>query len=259
MPDGPALPGKPTDGLAHLPEPGVILFDLDGTLVDTVEARIEGWLDTFREESLPASPELVAPLIGADGRRLARDVAARSGRRLDDAEAERIDRRAGEHYDRRNRDPRPHRDAPALLAALSDSSLRWAIATSSRAEQVMRSVEALGLPDRPMIIDGSHVAQAKPAPDLLLLAAERLSVPAERCWYVGDSTWDMAAARAAGMVAVGVSSGSATAAALIEAGAHAALERLEELRTELWRRGRLSVEDAARAAGPRSRAGPASP
>ena len=58
------------------------------------------------------------------------------------------------------------------------------------------------------IVDGSHVKHAKPAPDLLLLAAEKLETPASACWYVGDSTWDMRAANAADMIAVGVPYGA---------------------------------------------------
>ena len=60
----------------------------------------------------------------------------------------------------------------------------------------------------PQLIDGSHVEHAKPAPDLLILAAQKLETRPNACWYVGDSTWDMRAAIAAGMVAVGVAYGA---------------------------------------------------
>ena len=106
----------------------------------------------------------------------------------------------------------------------------WAIATSSRAEQVASSVGALGLTTPPRIIDGSAVAHAKPAPDLLLLAARQLGADPERCWYVGDSTWDMRAAVAAGMLAIGVTAGAAAGAdELYAAGAAIVLETLDEL------------------------------
>jgi beta-phosphoglucomutase-like phosphatase (HAD superfamily) len=86
------------------------------------------------------------------------------------------------------------------------------IATSSRREQVTASVDALRLDREPTIVDGSHVEHAKPAPDLLLLAAERLGLSPSRCWAVGDSTWDMRASVAAGMPAIGVTAGSAVSA-----------------------------------------------
>jgi HAD superfamily hydrolase (TIGR01509 family) len=221
--------------LSELPDPEGLVFDLDGTLVDTVETRIRAWLETFEEVGLPADRDHVARLIGADGRRLAREVAAVAGRELEDERAEAIDRRAGEIYGRLNTDPRPLPGAGALLLALESSDLPWAIATSSRAEQVQASIDALGLTRPPMVVDGSHVEHAKPAPDLLLRAAERLHVPAQGCWCVGDSTWDMLAAAAAAMTAVGVPTGAVPAQALDDAGA-VAVTSLEALAAELRRR-----------------------
>jgi HAD superfamily hydrolase (TIGR01549 family) len=223
-------------GLAALPDPQGIVFDLDGTLVDTVEARIEAWLEVFREEGLPAQRERVAALIGSDGKRLAKEIAALGGRDLSDDDAERIDRRSGEIYDRINTDPRPLPGAADLLRALAGGRLRWAIATSSRAEQVRTSVAALGLADPPSIVDGSHVKEAKPAPDLLLLAASQLGVEPAHCWYVGDATWDMVAAVSAVMIPIGVATGAVGVGALLGSGAAVALEALEPLLAELRRR-----------------------
>lgn len=142
-----------------------------------------------------------------------------TGRQLSDGRAEAIDKRAGQIYDRLNTAPRPVPGARSLLIALGRSELAWAIATSSRREQVSASIRVLRLPEEPAIVDGSHVEHAKPAPDLLLLAAERLGTPARQCWYVGDSTWDMIAARAAAMTAVGVAYGAVPARSLLGAGA----------------------------------------
>lgn len=206
-----------------------VIFDLDGTLVDTVGTRIAAWLRTFEEEGIPASQAQVAALIGSDGRRLARLVADAAGNPLDDERAEAIDSRSGQVYSELNRDPRPLPGARELLQALEQRGIRWAIATSSRPDQVGASVDALGLPARPAIVDGSHVAHAKPAPDLLLLAARELGVDPMRTWYVGDSVWDMQAARAAGMHAVGVTTGAATLRDLEAAGASTTVTDLAEL------------------------------
>jgi HAD superfamily hydrolase (TIGR01509 family) len=218
-----------------LPDPGALVFDLDGTLVDTVATRIDAWLRVFAEESIEADTEQVALLIGADGKRLARTIAHESGRELSEGDAERIDARSGAIYDELNSHPRPIDGARSLLVALEHSALPWAIATSSRAEQVGVSVAALELPEPPLIVDGSHVEHAKPAPDLLLLVAERLEMAPGQCWYVGDATWDMRAAKAAGMVAIGVPYGAADEAALSEAGADA-VSALDDLEAELRRR-----------------------
>jgi HAD superfamily hydrolase (TIGR01509 family) len=207
-----------------------MLFDLDGTLVDTVPARIDAWIAAFDEFGISSSRAQLEPMIGIDGRRLAREGAEAIGRRLDHETAEAIDRRSGELFDERNADPRPLPGAREMLARLTERGRTWAIATSSRREQVAASIAALGLPDEPRIVDGSHVEHAKPAPDLLLLAARELGVAPERCWYVGDATWDMRAAVAAGMPAIGVLAGSVVdEAALREAGATVVLRTLEDL------------------------------
>ena len=116
------------------------------------------------------------------------------------------------------------------MEAIERDGLRWAIATSSRKAQVAASVAALGLDREPTIVDASHVEHAKPEPDLLLLAAKQLGVEPERCWYVGDSTWDMVAAVAAAMLPIGVTAGAAVdAAALAGAGAGAVVESLLDI------------------------------
>lgn len=210
--------------------PNAILFDLDGTLVDTVPARISAWAATLAEAGIPVTDAQLEPMIGIDGRRLAREAAEAAGRRLTDAEAEAIDRRSGELFDERNRDPRPLPGALELLRTLDERVVTWAIATSSRREQVASSLRALGLDREPRIVDGSHVEHAKPAPDLLLLGARELGVPPAGCWYVGDSTWDMRAAVAAGMVPIGVLAGAAVdERALRDAGASVVLPTLADL------------------------------
>jgi len=197
--------------------------------VDTVETRIVAWLRTFEEQRIPANRALVAKLIGSDGRRLARVVAEGAGQTLGSDREEEIDRRSGEIYSALNIDPKALPGALELLKTLDEHQRRWAIATSSRREQVDASVNALTLLSRPTIIDGSNVAHAKPAPDLLLFAARELGVEPSHSCYVGDSIWDMQAAAAAGMPAIGVVSGSATAVELAEAGALFTVETLTEL------------------------------
>jgi HAD superfamily hydrolase (TIGR01509 family) len=214
----------------RLPRPAAVLFDLDGTLIDTVELRIEAWATTFDEFELPVERSRLGPLIGVDGKRLAREVGAWFGRTLDADAAERIDKRCGEVFEGLNRDPRPLPGAGELVAAIEAGGIAWAIATSSRREQVRTSVEALGLAHEPEIVDGSHVEHAKPEPDLLLLGAKKLNVEAARCWYVGDSTWDVAAAVAAAMLPIAVTAGSAVSAdALRGAGAVLVVETLLDL------------------------------
>jgi HAD superfamily hydrolase (TIGR01509 family) len=205
-----------------LPRPAAVLFDLDGTLVDTVQQRIDAWARTFAEEGIPADQRHLATLIGVDGRRLAREVGATAGLTIDAERAEAIDKRCGEIFAEINGDPKPLPGVLDLVAAIERAGIPWAIATSSRREQAKPSVAALDLPHEPTIVDGSHVEHAKPEPDLLLLGAKELGVEPTRCWYVGDATWDIAAAIAAGMVPIGVTAGAAVSSEVL-AGAGAAL------------------------------------
>ena len=217
-------------GIDRLPLPAAVLFDLDGTLVDSVDVRIEAWERALAAAGLPTSRERLAPLIGLDGKRLATEIAALAGQPIDEARAEVIDRQCGEIYERLNHSPRPLPGVRRLIEVLERRTIAWAIATSSRKEQVTGSVAALGLAREPMIVDASHVKHAKPEPDLLLLAARQLGVAPARCWYIGDSTWDMVSAVAAGMIAIGVIVGSAVdAATLTGAGGAAVAETLDDL------------------------------
>jgi HAD superfamily hydrolase (TIGR01509 family) len=221
----------PTDDLRSLPRPDAILFDLDGTLVDTVQTRIDAWTQALEQSGLGTTRDQLAPMIGLDGRRLAREVATLAGRPIDEHRSEEIDKLSGEIYERINR-PRPLPGVHEIVAAIESAGLKWAIATSSRKDQVKTSVDALGLEREPSIIDASHVRNAKPEPDLLLYAAKELGVDPGRSWYVGDSTWDMVSAVAAGMVAIGVTAGSAVDGdALRSAGAAAVVETLGDLAT----------------------------
>jgi HAD superfamily hydrolase (TIGR01509 family) len=213
----------------HLPRPAAVLFDLDGTLVDTVQTRIDAWRAALESAGYPTTRDVLAPMIGLDGRRLASEVAALAGRPIDDARAEEIDKDSGETYERLNR-PRPLPGVLAVVEAIDEAGVPWAIATSSRKDQVGTSVDALALRAEPTILDASHVEHAKPEPDLLLYAAKELDVEPARCWYVGDSTWDMVSAVAAGMIAIGVVAGSAVGEqALRSAGAAEVLGTLDDL------------------------------
>lgn len=101
-----------------LPKPSALLFDLDGTLVDTVTTRLEAWLKALGDFDVSADRAQVARLIGSDGRGLARTVAESAGSPIDWDEASAIDHRAGEAYDELNTNPRPLEGVVELLDEL---------------------------------------------------------------------------------------------------------------------------------------------
>jgi HAD superfamily hydrolase (TIGR01509 family) len=221
-----------------LPEPAALLFDLDGTLVDTVRLRIAAWQEALGRHGIDVDQQRLGRYIGSDGRWLAREMARLiAGRDMDWAESDEADRESGAIFDELNRVPKPLPGSTELLTALEESRLTFAIATSSQPGQVAVSVEALRLPAPPPITDGSHVEHAKPEPDLLLASAAQLDVAPAKCWYVGDASWDMLACSRAGMVGIGVTTGAADAATLLGAGARVAIPDLTVLLAALRARG----------------------
>ena len=213
--------------------PRAIIFDLDGTLVDTVGTRVHSWMAVFPRFGIDPDPEYLAPLMGSDGKYLARMVAEHYGVELrpgDDAE---IDILAGAEFRVLNANPRALPAARDLLESLSDAGLPWAVATSSLPDDARESVASLRLREMPIICDGADVEHAKPAPDLLFKAAGLLGVEPEVAWYVGDSRWDMLAAKAAGMRAIAVLTGATDEAELRESGADIVYPSLAEFHAEL--------------------------
>ena len=220
--------------MSDLPRPDAVLFDLDGTLVDSVQRRIEAWQAALAELGVTVSAQAAGDQIGRDGAAVALELAASGGVHLDQDAAAALDSRAGELFGELNAVAVPAPGVPDVVSALDRLGIPWAIATSSRPAQVASSVAALGLSRPPRIVDGSAVENAKPAPDLLLLGARQLAVEPGRCWYVGDAVWDMQAAVAAGMVAVAVTAGSASdEPALRRAGAADVLPTLAHLADRL--------------------------
>jgi beta-phosphoglucomutase-like phosphatase (HAD superfamily) len=155
-----------------LPLPAAVLFDLDGTLVDTVETRISAWEQALANAGLSTGRDRIAPLIGLDGKRLASEIAALAGRPIDDARAEEIDRESGEIYERLNLAPGHSPGWPARCQ-FGRRGIRWAIATSSRKDQVgrrwMRSLTASRRSSMP-----ATSSTRSPSPTSPLLAAEQL-------------------------------------------------------------------------------------
>jgi HAD superfamily hydrolase (TIGR01509 family) len=213
--------------------PRAIIFDLDGTLVDTVGTRVHSWMAVFPRFGIQPEPEFLAPLMGSDGKLLARMVAEHYGVELRPGDDAQIDIEAGLEFRVLNAQPRALPAARDILESLTDQGLPWAVATSSLPDDARESVQSLGLRAMPLICDGADVEHAKPAPDLLLKAAGLLQVEPEAAWYVGDSRWDMLASRAAGMRAIAVLTGATAEVELRETGADAVYPTLREFMADI--------------------------
>ena len=219
--------------MTTLHAPRALIFDLDGTLVDTVGTRVDAWMDVFPSFGIDPDPEFLAPLMGSDGKLLARMVAEHYGVELKPGDDAQIDIQAGNEFRVLNANPRALPAARETLEWLTDRGMPWAVATSSLPDDARESVESLGLRSMPLICDGADVEHAKPAPDLLLKAAHLLDVDPAETWYVGDSRWDMVASKAAGMRAIAVLTGATTKPVLVEAGADVVYPTLAEFATDI--------------------------
>jgi HAD superfamily hydrolase (TIGR01509 family) len=208
--------------------PQAIIFDLDGTLVDTVGTRVDSWMEVFPNHGIDPEPAFLAPLMGSDGKLLARMVAEHCEVALKPGEDALIDIEAGAAFRILNAQPRSLPAATEILESLTDRGMPWAVATSSLPDDARESVQALGLRSMPLICDGADVEHAKPAPDLLLKAAGLLLAEPTETWYVGDSRWDMLASDAAGMRAIAVLTGATTEAELVDSGADVVYSTLRE-------------------------------
>ena len=143
-----------------------------------------------------------------------------TGRELDPALLERLRRGHADAYNRLSGDVRPLPGAVELLARLTRFGCPWGIATSGRMETAGPVIAKLGVPEGVPIITRDMVAHAKPDPDLFLAAIDRLGVDPAGVYVVGDSVWDLLAARRAGTLGIGLLSGGYGTEELERAGAY---------------------------------------
>ncbi len=210
-----------------------LIFDLDGTLVDTVYAHIFAWQRAFNELDLPIDGWRIHRRIGMSGGLFARAAAREIGRPLSPGETESLQRRHGELFRELLPDRRPLPGAVELLAELRAAGVPHGIATSGRRPEIDASIEALRVPAETVVIARGDVERAKPEPDLFLACAERLGIQPSDCYVVGDAVWDLLAARRAGMLSVGLLSGGYGEDELTRAGAFRVYRDADELRSSL--------------------------
>ena len=217
-----------------------LIFDLDGTLVDTVYAHVFAWQRALTEAELPIDGWRIHRRIGMSGGLFTRAVARELGRPLTAAEVEGIQARHGELFRELLPGRRPLPEAVELLAELRSLGVPHGIGTSGRRPEIDASLEALGVGEETVVVERGSVERAKPEPDLFLACADRLGVPAEDCYVVGDAVWDLLAARRARMLSIGLLSGGYGEDELISAGAFRVYRDTKELRSSLDELGLLS-------------------
>jgi HAD superfamily hydrolase (TIGR01509 family) len=205
--------------------PGV-LFDVDGTLVDTNYLHALAWSRAFRDAREWAPMNAIHRLVGMGGEQLVPELLGHASPK---ATAARSDR-----YRELTDDIRPFPGAAELLRAVHDRGIAVVLATSAPDDELAMLRRVLDADDA---IDGQTTADdiesSKPDPEVFLTAMETFSVDPRRALAVGDSVWDIQAARAAGIGCVAVESGGFSQHELSEAGARQVYRDARELLDQL--------------------------
>jgi HAD superfamily hydrolase (TIGR01509 family) len=209
------------------------LFDLDGTLIDSVYQHVVAWREAMQQVGINLSVWKIHRRIGMSGGLFMTALARELGNELDADTIAALPRLHQDaflsHYD----SVRPLPGAVELLETLTAHEVPWAIATSGVDRYAQRGLDLLGLPADTPLVTRDQVRYAKPDPDLFLTAAERIGVDIRDSIVVGDSVWDLLAARRARALGIGLLSGGYGREELIYSGAFRVYEDPRDLLAHL--------------------------
>jgi HAD superfamily hydrolase (TIGR01509 family) len=196
------------------------LFDLDGTLIDSVYQHVLAWREALQRGGIELAVWRIHRRIGMSGGLFVNALLRETGRPVSPEQAEKLQKFHAEAYLKQVQEVQPLPGAKELLKSLTKAKVQWAIATSGRIAFARPSLDALEVPSSVPIITRDQVERAKPDPDLFLAAAAKLRVDLTDSIVVGDSVWDLLAARRARALGVGVLSGGYGQDELERAGAY---------------------------------------
>lgn len=196
------------------------LFDLDGTLTDSVYQNVAAWKQALDAEGIPLAMWRIHRKIGMSGGLMLKSLCRETGMTIDEAQAKRLSAKHAEAYEALQGQIIELPGAVKLLEQLTKEGLKWCIATSGEVSTAKINLKALGLAiDDINIVTRDDVQYGKPDPDLFLAAARKLDVPIEECLVIGDAIWDMLAARRCKATGIGLLSGGYDISELERAGA----------------------------------------
>jgi HAD superfamily hydrolase (TIGR01549 family) len=210
-----------------------MIFDLDGTLIDSAYVHALAWQASFRTIGWVVPAWELHRLVGMGGDLLANTVARARGHTLTAARRKSLESTQADRFLQRAGECAPLPGAMDLLVALADGAVPHGIATSGKKRTLAPALEALKLPSQTRLVTGDDVKAAKPEPDLFLACQKRLRIPARNCVVVGDAVWDIHAARRSGIPAVGLLTGGFGEQELHNAGAMRVYRDLEDLHRQI--------------------------
>ncbi len=220
------------------PEPAnpAFLFDLDGTLIDSVYQHVIAWRSALAGLGIDLSVWRIHRRIGMSGGLFVTALLRETGLSLTQEQIDDLQHAHAAAYTEQIDSVKPLPGAISLLSELTERGVPWAIATSGYAATARRALDMLQLPEDTPMVTRDLVRRAKPDPDLFLAGAALLDIEPRSAMVVGDSVWDLLAARRAGSLGIGLLSGGYGRDELERAGAFRVyadpadmLNRLDEL------------------------------
>ena len=202
----------------------VFVFDLDGTLVDSVYQHVLAWQEAMEDAGIELSVWRIHRRMGMSGGLFVGALLREIGRPVDAELVARLQQTHAQAYRRRAGQVRLLPGSRELLAHLTGAGVPWAIATSGLIQAARPTLELLGVPPEVPVVTRDQVERAKPDPDLFLAATERLGADVADAVVVGDSVWDLLAARRARALGIGLLSGGYGREELERAGAYRVYE-----------------------------------
>lgn len=196
-----------------------ILFDLDGTLIDTAYRHVTSWAAALRDAGILDPEWKIHRRIGMSGRSLVHQLVREHGLQSSKINVRQLEKKHDTVFNKSITAIQPLPGAEKLLQYLTKHGVGWAIATTGGKEQTKILLRTLRIPTKTAVVTGDDVAKAKPSPDVFVSVAKRLGLPVEHCVVVGDSVWDMLAAGRRRALSVGLLSGGYSQAELEQAGA----------------------------------------
>jgi HAD superfamily hydrolase (TIGR01549 family) len=196
-----------------------LIFDLDGTLVDSVYPHTLAWQKALADFGMPSPAWAIHRRIGMSGELLVRAIAREQHRRLSQSDIKRLAGRHAQLFRKLAPIGIPLPGAAELLEYLRKLKIPHGIATSGKRAEIKSALKALSLSKATVVVDGDMVQEVKPEPDLFLACQQKLNVQRADCLVVGDAVWDIYAARRAGIMSIGLLTGGFGEQELHNAGA----------------------------------------
>jgi HAD superfamily hydrolase (TIGR01549 family) len=196
------------------------IFDLDGTLTDSVYQNVAAWKQALDSENIPLAMWRIHRKIGMTGGLMLKTLSRETGLSIDEEQAQRLKDKHSQAYEALKGQIIALPGANALLETLDKEGFKWCIATSGGMDTAKINLGVLGLdPNRINLVSGDDVSTGKPDPALFMAAADKLDSDIERCLVIGDAIWDMLAARRCKALGLGLLSGGYGVEELQQAGA----------------------------------------